>query len=91
MSEPRWIRFEECPITTQRRTQVWNVAAKDDGMILGSVFWYSPWRRYVFGPTADCDTVYEQRCLRDIAAFVEEQTASHGHALHNAAEGEEKP
>jgi len=72
MSDPRWIRFEH--VKSYEKTSVWNVVAKDGGVILGSVFWYCPWRRYVFGPTADCDTVYEQRCLRDIADFVDSES-----------------
>jgi hypothetical protein len=81
VSEPRWIRFEETVQPPGRKTKVWNVVAKDDGLILGSVFWYGAWRRYVFGPTADCDTVYEQRCLRDIAGFVEARSNDHKLAL----------
>jgi hypothetical protein len=77
MSEPRWIRFDECSTSPGRKTHIWNVAAKADGLILGSVFWYVPWRCFVFGPTADCDTVYEQRCLRDIADYMEARTAEH--------------
>lgn len=85
VTEPRWIRFEQ--VKSYEKTSVWNIAAKDGGVILGSVFWYGPWRRYVFGPTADYDTVYEQRCLRDIADFVEARMKEHKAA--RAAEGGE--
>ena len=84
MSEPRWIRFDQ--VKSSRKTFVWDVAAKDGGMILGSVFWYCPWRCYVFGWTAGCDTVYEQRCLRDIADFVEARTKEHKAARAAAKE-----
>ena len=72
MSDSRWIRFEL--VKSYEKTSVWNVVAKDDGVILGSVFWCGPWRQYAFGPTADCATVYEQRCLRDIADFVDSES-----------------
>ena len=79
MSEPRWIRFEECDIPPDRKTKIWNVFAKDGDVILGSVFWYGAWRRYVFGPTMDHleGVIFEQQCLRDIAAFVEARTRDH--------------
>lgn len=79
MTEPRWIRFEECAVTPGRKTEVWNVVAKDGDVILGSVFWYGAWRRYVFGSTIDHEdgVIFEERCLRDIAEFVEARTREH--------------
>jgi hypothetical protein len=92
MSEPRWLRFDECSIPPNRKTKVWNIVSKEDGFILGSVFWYGPWRRFVFGPTMDHEngTIYEERCLRCVAEFVETQTRSHKTeiAAARAAKGE---
>jgi hypothetical protein len=78
MSEPKWIRFV---LSDYRRnpnrvykTKVWRVDSKD-GVELGYIEWYSRWRCYTFTPLAD--TVYEKRCLRDIADFCEQETKSY--------------
>lgn len=58
----------------QRRvTEVWDVVEVDGGGSVGQVSWYTRWRCYAFYP--NMATVFEQRCLRDIAAFCEEETA----------------
>lgn len=89
MSEGRWIRFEEVePIpgsfgvgrALQRKTRVWLVYAKQGGALLGTVFWFGPWRKYVFEAEPRC--VFEQDCLRDIAAAVESRTAEHRALAH---------
>lgn len=38
--------------------------------------WYGAWRRYAFFPNAGVRPVFESTCLRDIARFLEEQTAA---------------
>lgn len=43
-----------------------------DGTPLGTVKWYGAWRCYAFFPKAD--TLYEKRCLRDIANFCEKES-----------------
>ena len=48
------------------------VQNKHDFSFLGDIRWYSKWRKYAFYPRAD--TLFEHECLRDIAAFCEEQT-----------------
>jgi hypothetical protein len=86
MSEPRWIRFEEQPTSAVRRTRIWLVFTKDDDICLGGVEWYASWRKYVFQPTGFVPVVFEERCLRDVADFVEARTREHKAA--RAAEGE---
>lgn len=68
-----WIRFDE--LTPNPATKRWAVMPKDDGAQIGRVQWYGPWRKYCFMPMAN--TVFEQLCLREIAAFCEEQTKAH--------------
>lgn len=70
---PKWIDFREIP-GTNGKTRQWNVFAKDGQVLLGMVKWWSPWRRYVFIPATD--TLFEQDCLRDIAAAIEEATTA---------------
>lgn len=71
----KWITIEDAGFSDSGKTRVWKVRVKDGVGIIGMVEWYAPWRRYVFAPSDQ--TVYEQDCLRDIAAFVEQATADH--------------
>jgi len=40
---------------------------------LGDIKWYGAWWCYVFEP--DGQTIYEKKCLRDIAQFLDDLTA----------------
>ncbi len=73
----KWIEFRDVSEHfPARKTRTWAVLPKaQPGAVLGRVEWYPGWRKYVFAPEAD--TVYEQDCLRDIAAFCEQQTREH--------------
>ncbi len=68
-----WLRFEAEPSTPGARTRTWLVSSRENGASLGRVTWYGPWRRYVFAP--DAETVFEEKCLRDLAGFLEVRTA----------------
>jgi hypothetical protein len=58
-----------------RITKVWDIVTIADGYSLGVVKWYGSWRRYCFFPTQS--TVFEERCLNDIARFITDQTREH--------------
>jgi len=45
------------------------------GASLGEVRWFGRWRCYAFYPFAG--TIYERKCLRDIADFCEKETQRH--------------
>lgn len=66
-----WISFDLAATPPGRKTSIWIVRQKD-GTALGDVRWYGPWRCYSFFPLAS--TVFERKCLRDIADFCERQT-----------------
>lgn len=63
------------------KTRVWAVLSALDspkgtgGAELGFVKWWSHWRKYAFFPNDN--TLFEQHCLREIAAFCENQTKKH--------------
>ncbi len=67
------------------KTLVWEVRTNDSekkersGMFLGEVKWFGRWRRYSFFPYVD--TIYEQKCLREIASFIESRTREHNAEL----------
>jgi hypothetical protein len=64
-----------------KKTKLWEVMTKDDvkdpggGHFLGEVKWFGRWRGYAFFPMPD--TIYEHKCLREIADFVQDQTRKH--------------
>ena len=67
------ILFEPAP--PKRKTKVWWVLNRYDQFHLGWVAWFPRWRKYGFYPKDG--TVFEETCLREIAAFCERQTAAH--------------
>jgi hypothetical protein len=56
------------------KTVVWAVLAKEDLAKLGEIRWFGSWRCYAFFPM---DAIFEQKCLREIADFIEGQTKAH--------------
>lgn len=72
-TEATHITFEE--LTPNAATRRWAVMPKDRSQQIGGISWYGPWRKYCFFPMYQ--TVYEQVCLREIAAFCENQTKLH--------------
>ncbi len=54
-------------------TSIWEVTSAHTGIALGSVKWYSPWRRYAFYPTP---SLFDADCLQEIAAFLTSQMVS---------------
>lgn len=59
------------------KTKVWAVISKEGGeggFELGKVKWFGRWRCYAFFPT---DAIFETKCLREIASFLESRTQEH--------------
>ncbi len=56
------------------KTKVWAVISKEGGFELGKVKWFGRWRCYAFFPT---DSIFEPKCLREIADFIESRTQEH--------------
>jgi hypothetical protein len=76
----KWITITPTGSSKSGQTKVWEVRAKQGGAVLGRVRWYAGWRKYVFAP--EYGSEYEQDCLRDIAAFVEQATREHWETRH---------
>lgn len=51
-------------------TKVWTVAIQ--GVRLGQIRWWSPWRRYVFAPSEG--TLFDTTCLEELARFCSTET-----------------
>ena len=59
----------------------------DGGSVLGTVVWYSAWRRYTFSPSPTLTTYFDFSCLTDIAEFVKMVTDER--KTHWGAQGRE--
>lgn len=55
---------------SQDKSDLWFCLNKKSNCLLGTVEWYSPWKRYCFFPRDE--TVYSSDCLLDIANFLEQ-------------------
>ena len=79
----RWIEFVEEP--APGKTKRWTVLAKRGRVPIARISWSTGWRCYVLQP--GYPTEWEQDCLRDVAAFIERQTAGHkaGRKAHGGA------
>jgi hypothetical protein len=85
--EAEYINFWHDWKDDKPKTQVWNVFSKSDNEWLGQISWFSQWRKYAFHSTCRIDKEshvrylsdiwFEERCLRDIANFIEELTQKH--------------
>jgi len=63
----KWVYIDYLCESKSGRTNIYQVIA--EGIHLGDIKWYAPWRKYAF--FSNPDTLYEQDCLRDIAKFIE--------------------
>ncbi len=70
-----WITIDEEPRDSKKKTRTWLVREKARGYQLGRIAWFGRWRKYAFNPFLQ--TVFEEKCLRDIADFCERQTREH--------------
>lgn len=51
------------------KTDVYEVFSKSSLDVLGRIFWYGPWRQYVFESVSE--TIWSRGCLKEIMEFVE--------------------
>lgn len=75
MIERHFINFIEIPASPGAKTMRWQVVTKDHQTVLGIIKWFGAWRCYAFFPNEK--TIYEYKCLRDIAQFTVDQTVVH--------------
>jgi len=73
MEPGTYISFLNQGVSPSGKTGVWEVITNEElAQRLGCVRWHSPWRCYAF--FADSNTLYEKKCLREIAEFLEAKT-----------------
>ena len=64
----KWIYFQL--VKDSGKTKTYAVFAKEGNAALGTVKWYSSWRKYAFFPEGG--SLFEKDCLNDIASFLDE-------------------
>lgn len=80
--EQIYIKFQlDAVLSSTRKTNVWEVVTDDLKHSLGFIKWYGNWRGYAFFP--GYATIFEQKCLRHIAEFIEKCNHDHGQQLKN--------
>ncbi len=75
MTAPRWIEFHGVGTG-------WVVLTKRTSDPLGAIVWYARWRRWMLRPLDGVE--FEAECLRDIACFLDEQTATRNREAQEA-------
>lgn len=52
------------------KTKVFAVQSKSDGISLGVIYWYGPWRQYIF-QTMTGSEIWSRGCLKEVTAFMD--------------------
>lgn len=71
VAESTFLRFVFLFKSASGKTDEFAVDSKD-GVFLGRIRWYAPWRCYVFYPAHE--TLFNVECLREVSQFVGVQT-----------------
>jgi hypothetical protein len=71
----RWCSVVRVTRPAGRKTDIFQVVAKESCMVLAEIRWYGPWRKYALMPRAD--TVWEETCLMDLSRFMADETRQH--------------
>lgn len=72
----KYLRFEEIPVP-HLKTKRWYVK-NVGGEVLGGIYWYGPWRKYVFQVAPkeghfSGTPIFDKGCLTEISDFLHEQ------------------
>lgn len=46
------------------------IISRSQGLRLGDIAWYAPWRKWCFFPGKFAETVWSDGCLRDVLDFM---------------------
>jgi hypothetical protein len=71
------IGFRDVGPSESGLTRKFKVYSLDDAFLLGTIAWAGRWRKYVFSPVVEYQTIFEEVCMREIAAFIEGKTHAH--------------
>lgn len=62
-----------------RRTKIFAVTSRANGVMLGEVKWHGAWRKFAFFPASGC--IFDQSCLVAIASQCRVSTYEHRESL----------
>lgn len=68
-----WLTFKFRSRSQTGKTKIWTVHSISDINEIGIIKWYGRWRGYAFYPDEFDQIIFEQKCLREIADFLEKQ------------------
>lgn len=72
---------DDGPVSVGAKTRQFSVNSRSNRSLIGYVKWWGNWRKYVFFPLNS--TLFDDKCMRQIAQFCEEATTAHKSRLPN--------
>jgi hypothetical protein len=70
-----WLLIRPIELSKSGITKIYNVYPKESDSALGQIKWFARWRKYSYFPNTG--TLYEEKCLRDLATVIEDLTKQH--------------
>jgi hypothetical protein len=84
--DPDWFQTsnlffkDDGPVSKGAKTRRFSVLSRTTRSLLGYIKWYPNWRKYCFFPL---NSLFDDKCLRQVAQFCEEATTTHKARLPN--------
>lgn len=69
-----YLNFVDCGTSPSGKTRMWQVQNISQGVVLGWVKWYAPWRKYVVDIASG---LFDPDCLDEISKFARSKTQEH--------------
>lgn len=70
-----YLNFTKRVHDPNKKTDIWDVASSMGGGFLGTVNWYSPWRKYCY--CAAGPQVLDAACMTEIVGFLQTENVKH--------------
>jgi hypothetical protein len=67
------MRYERSSASGQ--THVFRIESVHNGCLLGTAYWYPPWRKYIFSPAVN--TIWDSACLAELQQQLDQLNADH--------------
>lgn len=77
MNADDYIYFEDCAVPDVRKTRIVNVINRRSKFVLGQIKWFGQWRQYCFAPTPHGSVIFNDDCLKRVAAECSAMTTAH--------------
>lgn len=77
IKQTEFMTFKLASLSETGKTKRITVHNKKSDGCLGFIYWYPPFRKYVFQPNPQSAIVFDSKCLNDIKEFLEELMKEH--------------